>query len=159
MARRRLVKGQDTILETYWPNTGFSKWNKLYERLKGLSGRWITSQWKVPRYLLTSVIPTTSNSWRNAQPYFLECRAAEKGRQAFGTHVVYRETFLQIQMRHHQHRFLKNWINGTHRSRSRFIHPQWKRVKRRTQDQDQRCQSGPSAKNSVIFNGGDSPKN
>ena len=24
----------------------------------------------------------------------LECRAAEKGRQAFGTHMVYRETFL-----------------------------------------------------------------
>ena len=30
---------------------------------------------------------------------------------------------------------------------------------RRTQDEDQRCQSGPSAKNSVIFSGGDSPKN
>ena len=26
-----------------------------------------------------------------------ECRAAEKGRQAFGTHMVYRETFLKIQ--------------------------------------------------------------
>ena len=41
---------------------------------------------------------------------------------------------------------------------SRFIHPQWK-SERRTQDQDQRCQSGQSAKNSVIFSGGDSPKN
>ena len=30
---------------------------------------------------------------------------------------------------------------------------------RRTQDQDQSCQSGPSAKNSVIFSGGDSSKN
>ena len=30
---------------------------------------------------------------------------------------------------------------------------------RRTQDQDQRCQSGPSAKKSVIFSGGDSSKN
>ena len=30
---------------------------------------------------------------------------------------------------------------------------------RRTQNQDQRCQSGPSAKNSVIFSGGDAPKN
>ena len=29
---------------------------------------------------------------------------------------------------------------------------------RRTQDPDQRCQSGPSAKNSVIFSGGDSSK-
>ena len=30
---------------------------------------------------------------------------------------------------------------------------------RQTQDQDQRCQSGPSAKNSIIFSGGDSSKN
>ena len=30
---------------------------------------------------------------------------------------------------------------------------------RRTQNQDQRCQSGPSAKNSVILSGGDSSKN
>ena len=30
---------------------------------------------------------------------------------------------------------------------------------RRTQDQDQRCQSGPSAKNSVILSGGDSSEN
>ena len=30
---------------------------------------------------------------------------------------------------------------------------------RRTQDQDQRCQSEPAAKNPVIFSGGDSPKN
>ena len=30
---------------------------------------------------------------------------------------------------------------------------------RRTQNQYQRCQSGQSAKNSVIFSGGDSPKN
>ena len=34
-----------------------------------------------------------------------------------------------------------------------------KKSERRTQDQDQRCQSGPSAKNSVIFSGGDSSKN
>ena len=34
-------------------------------------------------------------------------RAAEKGRLTFGTHMVYRETFLQIQMRHHQRHILK----------------------------------------------------
>ena len=32
-------------------------------------------------------------------------------------------------MRHHQHLILKNCINGVHQSRSRFIHPQWQRVK------------------------------
>ena len=43
--------------------------------------------------------------------------------------------------------------------KSRFIHPQWKRVKSQTPIRDQRCQSGPSAKDSVIFSGGDSSKN
>ena len=35
-------------------------------------------------------------------------RAAEKGRQVFGTRMENRETFLQIQMRHYQHLILKN---------------------------------------------------
>ena len=56
-------------------------------------------------------------------------RAAEKGRQAFGTHMVYRETFLQIQMRLHQHLILKNCINGIRQSKSRSIRPQWRKVK------------------------------
>ena len=58
-----------------------------------------------------------------------ECRAAEKGRQAFGTHMVYRETFLQIQMRHLQHLILRNWIHGVPVPKSRFFHSQWKRVR------------------------------
>ena len=38
-----------------------------------------------------------------------ECLAAEKDRQAFGTRMVYiGKLFLQIQMRLHQHLFLKN---------------------------------------------------
>ena len=45
-----------------------------------------------------------------------------------------------------------------HRSRSRSISTVEK-SERQNQDQDLRCQSGPSAKNSVIFSGGDSLKN
>ena len=33
------------------------------------------------------------------------------------------------------------------------------KIERQEQDQDLRCQSGPSAKNSVIFTGGDSSNN
>ena len=44
------------------------------------------------------------------------------------------------------------------RGAASFIHS-GKERERRTQNQDQRCQSGRSAKNSVIFSGGDSPKN
>ena len=86
-------------------------------------------------------------------------RDAKKGRHAFGTHMVHRETFLQIQMRHHQHLILKNCINGIHQSKSRSIRPQWREVKGQNKNQDLRCQSGPSAKDSVIFSGGDFSKN
>ena len=80
----------------------------------------------------------------------MECRAADKGRQAFGTHMVHRETFLQIQMRHHQHLFLKNCIDGVHRSREPLHSSTVEKSERQNPVQDQRCQSGPSAKSSVI---------
>ena len=44
---------------------------------------------------------------RMLRPSFVSPRR-KNGRQAFGTHIVYRETFLQIQMRHHQLLILKN---------------------------------------------------
>ena len=44
------------------------------------------------------------------------------------THMVYRETFLQIHMHLHQLLILKNCINGI-RPKSRSIHPQWRKVK------------------------------
>ena len=51
-------------------STGFAKWSKLYERFKGFSGCWISSQWKFPRYQSTSVIPTSSNTWRDVETFF-----------------------------------------------------------------------------------------
>ena len=43
--------------------------------------------------------------------------------------LVYRETFLQIHMHLHQLLILKNCINGIRQSKSRSIHPQWRKVK------------------------------
>ena len=49
---------------------------------------------------------------------------------------------------------LNPWSSGTEEP----LHSSTvEKSERRTQDQDQRCQSGPSAKDSVIFSGGDSP--
>ena len=42
--------------------------------------------------------------------------------------------------------------------RSGSVHVQWRKVKRPEQNQDLRCQSRPSAKDSVIFSGGDFKK-
>ena len=47
-------------------------------------------------------------------------RPAKKNRQAFGTHMIFRETFLQIQLHLHQLLNLMNWINGIRHPRSRF---------------------------------------
>ena len=70
--------------------------------------------------------------------------------------MVYRDTFLLLHMRLHQLLILKNCINGIRQSKSRSIHPQWRKAK---QNRDLRCQSGPSANDSVIFSGGDSSEN
>ena len=50
----------------------------------------------------------------------------------------------------------QEWIHGVEPLHSSTIE---KRVRDKTHDQDQRCQSGQSAKNSVIFSGGDSSNN
>ena len=56
-------------------------------------------------------------------------RAANIGCQAIGTHMVYRETFLQLHMHLHQLLILKNCINGIRQPKSRSIHLQWRKVK------------------------------
>ena len=48
-------------------------------------------------------------------------RAAKKGRQAIGIHLVYQETFLQIHMLPLQLLIFKNWVHGRQPLRNRFI--------------------------------------
>ena len=59
-----------------------------------ISGCWINSQWKFPRYQSTSVIPTSSNCWRNAKPFFRNAVPHRRAAKHLG-HMVYRETFLK----------------------------------------------------------------
>ena len=96
---------------------------------------------------------------KECQAVLLECRAAEKGRQAYGTHMVYRKRFFV-----NPDAFIISTISSRIESmefidRGPLHSSTVEKSERRTQNQDQRCQSGPSAKNSVIFSGGDSPKN
>ena len=66
------------------------------------------------------------------------------GRQVFGTRMVYQEMFFQPWSSH-----ISEQIHSSQAGKS----------ENQTKVQDQRCQSGPSAKNSVIVSGGDSSKN
>ena len=62
------------------------------------------------------------------RPSFVSPRRKE-GPPCIWTHMVYREACLQIHMRHHQLLILTNWVNWIRQSRSRFIHPLWRKVK------------------------------
>ena len=125
------------------------------------------------------------------------CRAATMGRQVFGTHMVYWETFsqiqrcpnpegmltrslgmpsrkkwaakffwtrmecwetfLQIQLRLLQHLIRKSQILGS--SNVSEHTPPHVMSESQTPVPDQRCQSGPSARNSFVPSEGDSSKN
>ena len=93
----------------------------------------------------TSVIPTSSRSWWNAKPFYRNAELQRRAKQL--GHMEIRETFLQIQMGPLQHLIRRSWIDGVPEE-----------SERQTKTQDQRCQSGQSAKSSVIFSGGDSFK-
>ena len=69
-------------------------------------------------------------------------------RQVFGTHMVYRETFFQIQRRLLQHLIRKSLILVALLCHKTHHHKWW--VKATHQFRHPRCQSGPSAKNSAI---------
>ena len=73
--------------------------------------------------------------------------------------MVYRETFLQIHMLSSTAPYPQE-LNPWEKTIEEPFHMSTaEKSEMRIQDQDQRCQSGQSAKNSVIFSGGDSLKN
>ena len=112
IARRKLVEDRDTILEL----TG--KIQELQNEINCMSDS---------RDFQDAESVRSGQSHVTSQPVFfppvrdpggmqsrsLECRAATMGRQVFGTRMVFRETFLQIQRRLFQHLIRKSQILGS----------------------------------------------
>ena len=95
IARRRLVEDQDTILEL----TG--KIQELQNEIKCMNdsrdfqdAESVRSGQPHSRCQSTSVFPTSSNSWRNAKPFYRNPEPQRWAAKVFGTRIVYRETFL-----------------------------------------------------------------
>ena len=84
-------------------DTGIDEWNQLYEWLERFSRSCISTKWTFPVFFPHHPV------LGGMLCLLLECRAAEKGRQASGTHMVNREACLQIQPRLLQHLFRRNW--------------------------------------------------
>ena len=92
-------------------------------------------------------------------PVLSGCRAAEKGCEAFGTHMVHRATFFANPPASSSAPYPQE-LNQWNKSIEEPLHTSTvEKSGRPERNQDLRCHSGPSAKNSVIFSGGDSSKN
>ena len=158
VARRRLVEDQDTILELTGKIQELQNETNCLNDLKDFQdaesirsgSSHVTSRpvsfppHPIPEGMLRHSFVTLSR--REGPPSILGL-------------MVYRETFLSIQMRYHQH-FYPQELHQWNSSLEEPLHSSTvEKSERQEQDQDLRCQSGPSAKDSVIFSGGDSSKN
>ena len=78
-------------------------------------------------------IPTLPVNQCQCSAVLLECRAVEKDRQAFEIRMLYRETFLQVQLRPLQHFVRRIWIHGVPEEENRFTHQWLRRVRNKHQ--------------------------
>ena len=56
----------------------------MYEWVERFSRCWISMQWTFPRYQLTSVIPTSSSTWRNVETFFSIARPQRRAAKHLG---------------------------------------------------------------------------
>ena len=127
--KTKIHRGSEHYLGTRWQSTGIAKWSKLYERLWGffedaesirIGNSHVTSR---PVSFPPHPIPEGMSRHSFVTPSRIEGPPS-----IWDTHGI-SGNVLQIQMRHHQHLVHKNCINGIHRSKSRSIRPQWRKVK------------------------------
>ena len=134
---RRLIKFPGHYSRTHGKNSGITEWNQLYERFERCSRCRISTQWTIPRCQSTSALPTSSNSWRNAKPFF--GRAEPQRRAAkYLAHTWYiGKRFLKIQPASSsapcpQEKWEPNTSSGSEMPVWTFIqkfsHPWWGRI-------------------------------
>ena len=116
-------------------------------------------QWKFPRYQSTSVIPTSSDTPEGMLRHSFVSPSRKEGPPSiWGTHGISGNVFANpaASSSAPYPQELHQWNSSSEEP----LHSSTvEKSERQEQDQDLRCQSGPSAKNSVIFSGGDSSKN
>ena len=141
---------------THWRDTGITKWNQLHERFERFSRCWISTQWTFPRYQSTCVFPTSSSSWWNAKPFSGNAEPQKWAAKHLG-HTwyignVFANPAASSSAPYPQE--LNPWSSYISEHTSPHVMSE-----NQTPVQDQRCQSGPSARNSVIPSEGDFSKN
>ena len=119
----------------------------------------ISLQWTFTRYSRPVSFPPHPILEGMLKHSFDNAQAATMGRQAVGTHMVYRgnvfanpDASSAAPYPQELHQWNSSLEEPLHMSTA-------EKSERPERDQDLRCQSGPSAKDSVIFSGGDYSKN
>ena len=110
IARRRSVEDQDTILELTGKIQELQKWDFLYEWFKRFSRCWISTQWTFPRYQSTCVFPTSSNSWRNANPFYRNAEPQRRAAKHLGHAWYIGKRFCRSSCVIFSHLIRRNWI-------------------------------------------------
>ena len=142
---------------SHWQDTRIPEWNKLYDWFERFSRCWISTQWTFPRYQSTSVFPTSTSSWWNAEPLFWNANP-----QRWAAKHLEHTWYIGKRFCKSSRAFLAPYPQELNPWSSRISEPihssQAVKNENQTPVQDQRCQSGLSAKNSFILSEGDFSK-
>ena len=126
----------------------------MHEWFKRFSGAESVRSGTSPRYQSTCVCPSSSNSWRNAEPFYWNAEPPSIWDTDGFSGNVFENPVASSSAPYPQE--LNPWSSG----REEPIHSSTvEKNEKQTPVQDQRYRSGPSAKNSVIPSEGDSSKN
>ena len=143
---------------THWQDTGVAEWNQLYEWFERFSRCWISTQWTFSRCQSTCVFPTSSSSrWKLSRSIGMPSR--KNGPPSiWDTHGISGNVFANPAASSSAPYAQESNPWSSHISEQIHSSPAEK-SENQTPAQDQRCQSGPSAKSSVIPSEGHSSQN
>ena len=142
ISRRKLVEDRDTITAKIQElQNEINCMNDLRDFLKCC----FNTQWTIPRYHSTCVFPTFSRSWRNAKPFSGNAERNDRPPSIWDTHGIPGNVFANPTASSSALYPPESnpWISVVSEHTSPHVMSE-----SQTPVQDQRCQSGPSARNS-----------
>ena len=133
ISRRKLIEDRDTILEL----TG-----KIQELQNEINCMYALDNPTLPvnqcfSHLIQILVECYAVLW--------ECQAAKMGRTVFGTHMVFRETFLQIQQR-----LLQHLTHGVLMYQNTHHHRWWVKAKHQLRIRDASQDRQPEIQSSLV---------
>ena len=159
IARRRLVEDQDTILELTGKIQELQNETNCMNDSRDFQDAESVRSGNSPRYQSTSVFPSSSNSWRNAESFYWNAEPERRAAKHLGhtwyigkrfciySCVLFSPLSAGIESMEFRKRRADSLINSG------------KGVRNKHQFKIRDTSPGPSAKNSVIPSEGDSSKN